>query len=309
MRRLRQIASWIRLTASLLQPFSGPLRIHARREIALRLLQGHAETISFGRNGLRWSSPIAGAVVRDLFLGRRHHEESFGSLLAWLSENGQRWHAGNLVINVGANVGDTAIPLARETGKRVIAVEPVASTFAHLQQNVITNGLESLVSCRRAAIASTPGSVKMAVTSDPGLCEVLSTNGQGFGLASDCLIESVECILLDSLASSSEIALVWSDTQGFETEVIQSGKSLWAAGVPLWVEVWPAGLQAHGGIDTFFLACAQHFATFISADALIQSGSKSKPEPTTRLPEILSHLHRTRQTLTDVLLLPSQYAE
>ena len=52
----------------------------------------------------------------------------------------------------------------------------------------------------------------------------------------------------------AEVALVCSDTQGFETQIVASGSSLWAAGTPLWVEVWPQGLACHGGVQQFLVA-------------------------------------------------------
>ena len=287
-RRLRQVAEWVSLVGSLLQPFSKSRSIEARRTIALRLLQGHAESITFQRDGTHWSSPIAGAVVRDLFLGNRHQEQSF-ALLSWLAVARPQ----PLIVNAGANIGDTAIALAR-AGRRVIAVEPVASTFAHLVANVAANRLADLIDCRHAAVASRPGEIQMAVHPDPGMCEVATAGEQGFGHRNGCPVESVAAVRLDSLAAASDVALVWSDTQGFEAEVIESGESFWAASVPLWVEVWPAGLAAHGGIGRFVAACRQHFTAFASAKAL------DRPQPVAALGSLIE---QTR-SFTDVLLLP-----
>lgn len=266
----------MRLGGSLLQPFWPSLSQSARREIALRLLQRNAHTITFTRDNVHWSAPIQGAVTRDLFLGQEHQSENFGPLLQWLGTNSVTWSNSNLIINVGANIGDTAIALHRRTGRPVLAFEPVNSTFQHLQENVTSNGFGAAITCRRIAVAPTTGVVQIVLNDDPGLCEIYNPTGQGLGVNKDTTVETVECLPLDELADASGVALVWSDTQGFEASVIQSGASLWRAGVPLWTEVWPQGLEAHGGIDRFIDACTQHFSVFIAANHLPLDGM---PQP------------------------------
>jgi hypothetical protein len=55
----------------------------------------------------------------------------------------------------------------------------------------------------------------------------------------------------------------WCDAQGSETDVIESGASIWRSGARLWTEVWPAGLERHGGIKRFDAAVRNHFASFV----------------------------------------------
>jgi FkbM family methyltransferase len=296
MRRLNQIVSWSRLTGSVLQPFSDSLRVQARREIALRLLQGHAQSISFARDGIRWSLPTQGAVTQDLFLGREHQGENFEPLMRWLDANSARWTEARLIINVGANIGDTAISLHRRTGRPIIACEPVTSTFGYLQQNVATNRFQSEITCRHIAVAPTAGKVQMIVHDDPGMSEVKGPERQGFGPPKGQTVEDVECQPLDSLAEPDTVALVWSDTQGFEASVIESGRALWRAGVPLWVEVWPPGLEAHGGISKFVDVCKAHFTGFIPAGRFAAG-----PQPVARLPDFISTLQKSGN-FSDVLL-------
>jgi hypothetical protein len=43
---------------------------------------------------------------------------------------------------------------------------------------------------------------------------------------------------------------------------------LWKNGTPLWVEIWPKGLDCHGGADRFIEVCNQYFKRILIADRL-----------------------------------------
>jgi hypothetical protein len=95
-----------------------------------------------------------------------------------------------------------------------------------------------------------------------------------------------------------QVALVWSDTQGFESQVIESGAELWAKGVPLWVEVWPKGLDCHGGTDRFVTSCERYFRQFATAKHI-----HATPEPIEALKSTVADLKK-HGVSTDVLLIP-----
>jgi hypothetical protein len=112
---------------------------------------------------------------------------------------------------------------------------------------------------------------------------------------------------LDELVKSlqiapDQIALVWSDTQGFEAQVIESGSALWTNGTPLWVEVWPKGLDCHGGTDRFVELCKKYFTHVLSAKQI-----GLEPAPIVYLESIIGELKPTE--FTDVLLIPRRVAE
>jgi hypothetical protein len=68
--------------------------------------------------------------------------------------------------------------------------------------------------------------------------------------------------------------------QGSEAAVIETGREVWNAGVPLYAEVWPACIAVHGGIDALVDRVAESFSTFVSRDQLIAL-SKSAPQGST----------------------------
>jgi hypothetical protein len=143
-----------------------------------------------------------------------------------------------------------------------------------------------------------------------GQAEVKAANGtpQGFGAAPDGGREVAvparpltEIVQTQGVAPG-QVALVWSDTQGFEREVIESGEALWPAGVPLFVELWPQGLRAHGGVEAFTAAVARYFKQVVPRADLAAHGAQASARPVGELPQILEALKAGKHT--DALLLP-----
>jgi hypothetical protein len=86
-----------------------------------------------------------------------------------------------------------------------------------------------------------------------------------------------------------------------ESEVLESGAGLWQARVPLWVEVWPRGLNAHGGVDRFVAVAGRHFRHFLAQSRLMAGDAKA-----TQTIDELELLVRSLKdkAFMDVLLLP-----
>jgi hypothetical protein len=140
-----------------------------------------------------------------------------------------------------------------------------------------------------------------------GWSEVATGNGrQAFGdVAPDAELIDVPAFRLDQAvtrakATPAEVSFVWSDTQGFETQVLRSGGALWAAGVPAFVELWPAALEIHGGLDAFVAACREHFKGFILREDLLARRAAAEPRPIDGIESVL----RAMRKQTDGLLVP-----
>jgi FkbM family methyltransferase len=186
-----------------------------------------------------------------------------------------------------------------------------------LRHNVALNGLDEHIDCRQVAVARRAGAIEMVVAPDKGHSEVRTPSGrQGFGglhRPDRCHPVTVDCLPLDQLTLEagflpSEVALVWSDTQGFEGDVIDSGATLWREGVPLWVEVWPDGLQAHGGVEHFVASCVRYFRQFILDESLPNKTRPASVQPVTGLARVIQDLTSGKRGRpgcdTDVLLIP-----
>ncbi|MFN0017202.1 MAG: FkbM family methyltransferase [Pirellulaceae bacterium] len=289
----------------------------ARRWLAWEFLRGDAETITFQRDGFTWSVFTHDIVGRSLYIRGDFQLEALKPLLNWLRTNRPQFSDQSTIINIGANIGDTAIPLAGASGKKVIACEPVPRTFELLSRNVELNQMGAKVDCRQVAIATQAGTIEMLAPKDSGHSEVKSPNGkQGFDdrySADQCQLTQVSSLPLDQLVQDSnlrpeDVALVWSDTQGFESEVIASGSSLWKAGVPLWVEVAPQALEIHGGVSRFETLCREHFRLLILDEQFLDAGRDQTPHPIDRISEVLRKLQQGKDLRgrdeQDVLLIP-----
>jgi FkbM family methyltransferase len=316
-------------TTLALQPFSAPARKTALQVLTKRLLQAQdvsdysnliwpvlaqtADTISFRRGKTRWTGSVQSVITRSLFESGGYQSKEIEMVLQCLPSHFPDWPSRKVIVNIGANIGDTCIPLALQTGKTVIAAEPVPDTFALLCRNVADNGLESRIRCRQVAVSDVAGSVAMTLTSDLGQSEVEGVGGkQGYAVdhydrgSIDVAATTLDALITAEGFRAEDVALIWSDTQGYESQVLESGTQLWAAGTPAWVELWPNGLEAHGGVDRFIDTCCRNFRHFVASST---EGVECRPRPTGgELRKFSESIRRidpsSGMDFADVLLLP-----
>ena len=149
--------------------------------------------------------------------------------------------AGATVVNIGANVGYTAIMLSRIVGPTgaVIAIEPEPFNFALLVEN--TRHHDNITSIH-SAVGDTTGSITLHRSPDnAGDHRVLAHED---GLAQTAVpIVRLDDLLRDDLT----IAALVCDTQGFDHRVVASAEDLIRRQHPLlMVEFWPEGIAAQG---------------------------------------------------------------
>ena len=282
--------------------------LRERRLMAFRLLEGQAEQITFTRAGIQWTVDVEGGVVpKKLFMRGNAFEPLRKALAAWLKANGHITETRKTIVDIGANIGTPSVQLARETGLNILAIEPVPANFDLLQKNIVQNGLDKQVRCVRAAVSMRPGTLKMAVPKERATCEVIEEGKQpGFGkLTPDIPIIEVpskrlETILNESQIAPDAVAVVWCDAQGLEREIIESAPALWKAGVPLYLELWPKGINAHGGIDAFLTSIEAHFKSFVMISEMLKSGPQARPRPLAELRKIVEAIGDSHD---DALLL------
>ncbi|MEA5581273.1 FkbM family methyltransferase [Nodularia harveyana UHCC-0300] len=293
------------------QSWSLEKRTLARRKLAWHFIQGQSKFITFQRDDNWWTVFSSDVVSRHLFFYGKFELNSLDATLRWLGKNHNFWLKSKAIINVGGNIGATCIPLARKTGKHCIVCEPVPETFKLLEQNIKLNNLTELISCHQIGISSRPGYAEMALTGDSGWSEVRVVKGvQGFSNLSPVynyvkvpMSTLEELVTMESL-NLQDVGLVWSDTQGFESEVIESGKALWLAGVPCWVEVWPQGLEAHGGIRKFVALCNEYFQYLITKEDF-DNLNEIQPKEIKYLEKLIHDMQNSKNPEgTDILLIP-----
>ena len=139
----------------------------------------------------------------------RSPEPEYDLLPQWLTP-------GRVAIDIGANVGHYTLKLAGLVGPsgRVLAFEPVPTTFALLAANVQRSGLSN-VTLFNSAVSNRAAILNMVVPdSIPGVRNYYQAHlADGGGL-------SVLSITIDSLNLPSAVALVKIDAEGHETEIL-----------------------------------------------------------------------------------------
>lgn len=181
-----------------------------------------------------WHAPAGDAITSALYIDGRYQAADLDGVLRWLDEARSVLPTSRWVIDVGANIGTSTIEFAA-AGYRVLAIEPVPSNVSILRRNLDVNGLADRVNVVEAAVAQRAGAVSMHGTTH-GTGRVIEEDPHQSGWR--VRAAPLSTLLEEADLRTEEIALVWSDCEGSEADVIESGHALWAAGVPLLAELW-----------------------------------------------------------------------
>lgn len=128
-------------------------------------------------------------------------------------------HAGNVVYDIGGNVGLFSVVLAKTIGPQgvLIAFEPQGQNFTHLQENLKLNGLTNF-RCYRKALGDRSGQATLYASKVIGNSSLVQ-HGQPGDAG-----ETVEVITGDEFVNTEGVPLprvVKIDVEGFEFAVIQ----------------------------------------------------------------------------------------
>ena len=271
----------------------------ARRDAIAYLLsrEDAGLVLSFDRGGVSWTVPAGDIVTTGLFRDGTFAGREIAAVVAWLRAHGYPLD-GRRVIDLGANVGSTTIPLARQ-GFRVLAVEPVPSTFAFLEENVRNNDPDQRITILQRAVGRESEVFTIALTSHGSSHVVPESADPGTGAQTiEVQAEAIpELLRLGGVGPHEEIAFVWSDTEGCEGYVVATGSVLWEKGVPLYAEIQPGALDQVIGVSTFLELVSTSFRTFVGRRELV-----AQPESAAARP--IGELRHELDSLGDVLLLP-----
>jgi len=163
--------------------------------------------------GLQWRfNPEIWGSTLGAVTGSVHESAELDAVCQGLSSS-------SVVVDIGANIGAFALPVTKATGARVIAIEPVSSTFALLKDNVHRNGADAFVTAVHSALGDTTGDV--VVTTDAQSANYVLTNRT----SSRAGEERVSVTTLDELlAGESRIDLIKVDVEGLELHVLRGAR-------------------------------------------------------------------------------------
>lgn len=110
------------------------------------------------RGGLLWRLDLSDNLQRRLYLIGSYESLTLRAVLG-------RLRADDVVLDVGANIGALALPLAKRLqGGLVFAVEPAADTAERLRQHVAVNRLDHRVRVVDAALSNREGQAVLRVS-------------------------------------------------------------------------------------------------------------------------------------------------
>lgn len=282
-----------------------------RRELIWRVMaEEHVDSACFRTNGYTWNVPMKLGVPLELFRSGDFQGQEVEALCDWVRHHGLLQPGRDTIIDVGANLGTTTVPMIRHLGCRILAIEPAPGNLRFLEQNIQANGCGSHVTVAARAVLREPGVIQLLMpTDDPGGYCVDRAKVRD-GLAAEALNSLVEARAdrLDAIADESgvsldQVALVWSDTQGCEAEVMETGSEFWSRGAPFYTEIEPLSLRRQGAFDTFASLAGQYFDRYIEAKDIVTRRGAAPTHPIAEFAGFLNGL--AADSTVDVLFLPA----
>lgn len=123
--------------------------------------------------------------------------------------------AGDLFVDIGANVGSYTVLAGGAAGAQVVTVEPIPATFARMRRNVRINGLEDRVSCHNIGAGSAEGTLHFTADRDT-TNHVVSAEE-----ASRIPTLAVPVRRIDDVLAGACPVLMKIDVEGWEAEVLR----------------------------------------------------------------------------------------
>ena len=192
---------------------------------------------------------------------------------------------GDVVLDVGANIGYFTVLLAQKVGPqgKVFAFEPSPDNFALLRKNVETNGFSNVVLINKA-VSDRQQTLRLYLSKENMGDHRIYDSGD----ARESVV--VDCVSLDACLASTpaKIRLLKMDVQGAEFQVLQGMQSLLNKNpdIILFMEFWPHGLF-RSGADPQALLDFLHEQKFI----LFDEQSPNIPVDSRILNELCQQMH------------------
>lgn len=190
-------------------------------------------------------------ISRELYIyGKREH------FTTDLMASGSLMNSGDVVLDIGANIGYYALMEAEAVGPRgvVLAIEPVVSNHAILKENIAYNQLENIVTYN-IAVGDYNGSGQMLISDHSNWSRLTRVPIPD----TTCGCQEVEVVTLDRfLADKPRPSLIRMDVEGYEINILRGMQETMAkAGPKILVEFHP-NLLNEVQIDEFFETLARH---------------------------------------------------
>ncbi|MGK7868201.1 FkbM family methyltransferase [Falsiroseomonas sp. E2-1-a20] len=127
---------------------------------------------------------------------------------------------GDLMGDIGANIGVYAVLAAGVSGAGVVAVEPAAATLPHLHDNIRLNDLSGRISVLPVAMGEAPG--RLRISAGRGAANRVLRAGEAEAA------EEVAVTTLDAAFAGRTPMLLKLDVEGFEARILAGGARILA---------------------------------------------------------------------------------
>ena len=199
-----------------------------------------------GANGSVW-----GSINDKSVLGRYMRTGAWAPTAEKLFENFFSENGGGTFLDIGANIGLTLIPIARNPQVRCFGFEPEPRNFFYLKHNIAMNCLHGNVSLEQVALFDRKDVLQFELSSDNfGDHRIRTCDSDGDYIESMRETVSVVADRLDSLIEVGRLKrplAVKMDTQGAEPNIIAGGTNVFSAADIIALEFWPYGMRRIGG--------------------------------------------------------------
>lgn len=195
------------------------------------------------RMGLRWELDL-----------NQNHERALYAVGSYEASSVRRTHrllaCGGAVLDVGANIGTFALPLAA-LGHSVVAVEAASDTAARLEMHVAENGLQNHVMIHQGALGPAAGYCDLRAGGDDDDSGLRTTAGTGRVLETVSVISGDE--LLQRLGVTPSVVKI--DVEGGELGVLEGLSQCLLSVDAVIVEIFDPHQLRSGRSSTDIVAC------------------------------------------------------
>jgi FkbM family methyltransferase len=196
-----------------------------------------------GAYGLIQGSPADTVILATYAVTGRWAHRANELLIEYFERSGPGTY-----IDIGANIGLTTIPTARNPSVACLAIEPEPDNYANLRANVARNCPHRNVTVKQLALYSRRATLRLELSADNlGDHRLRIYDKPGVSREQERRTVEIQAVPLDELAPAIAGPLaVKIDVQGAEAAVIAGGRRTLAPAQLLIMEFWPYGIVRQG---------------------------------------------------------------